>query len=104
MKHFRLIFSSAMGASVAIVFAVAVTIWGELSVPFKNWLTQFSGHHWVTKSIFVMVIYGIAMAYVHNVVKNPGPTKVALALNRLTLVSLLGAAVLVLFFLWHFYG
>ena len=57
MNKQKLIISSAYGAIIAIIFVVVITIWAELSAPLKDWLKSVSGHHWMTKSIFSVLVY-----------------------------------------------
>ena len=49
--------SFAIAASVAIVFIVFATIFGELYKPFKNSLKDIFSHHWIGKGVIAIVIF-----------------------------------------------
>ena len=49
--------SFAIGAVLAAVFAVAVTIAAELMPPLKTWLADTFTHHWIGKSVLAAAIY-----------------------------------------------
>lgn len=36
---------------------VAMTLWAELSAPFKTYLAGLAGHHWVAKSIIAAAAF-----------------------------------------------
>src|SRR3989344_3814960 len=61
MNKSKLIISSACASIITIIFVVIITIWAELSVSLKEWLKNFSGHHWTSKSIFSILLYLVAM-------------------------------------------
>jgi hypothetical protein len=61
-KRLKLISSSAIASILAILFVVTATITGELYSPFKNWLGELSGHHWVSKGYISIAIYLAASA------------------------------------------
>ena len=101
MNKPKLIISSAYAAIIAIIFVVVITVWAELSVPLKDWLKNFSGHHWTSKSIFSVLLYAGA-----TIVLYLSPHKYDDGRLKKTLVFLLASAVvgttiLTLFFTGH---
>ncbi|MEK7589007.1 MAG: hypothetical protein AAB479_00030 [Patescibacteria group bacterium] len=65
MNKPKLINSSAYAAIITIVFIVVITIWAELSISLKDWLKNFSGHHWTSKSIFSALLFAVAAVVIY---------------------------------------
>lgn len=104
MKNIKLIYSSSIASTFAIIFAVVITIWGEFSLPLKNSLKDFSGHHWVSKSIFVMLIYFISLGVFYVIPKTIGPKTIHRALTSLIVITVAGILTIFLFFVGHYLG
>lgn len=103
MKELKNIFAGAVAASASAAATVGVTLWGDLSAPFKAWLAGFTGHHWVTKSWLAIIIFVAVFAATRLLAKNPGS---ALARRALwVLFGVLSAGVLVLlgFYIFEFF-
>ena len=101
MNKQRLIFSSAVAAIISIVFTIVITIWAELSLPLKNWLANFSGHHWTSKSIFSVLLYAVATIVLYLIPSNPGENRIRKTLVLLLIFTLFGTIVLTAFFTGH---
>lgn len=43
--------------SITILFIALITIWSELFKPLKTFLASVTGHHWVTKGVFSMLVF-----------------------------------------------
>lgn len=97
----RLIFASAVAAIATIVFVVVITIWAELSVPLKDWLKNFSGHHWTSKSIFSALLYAGVTVIVYGLFHNPGEVRLRRTLVFLLASTTLGSIILTAFFTAH---
>ena len=54
MKNVKALSISSIAS---IAFITIITILGELIEPLKNGLAAITGHHWVTKSIFAMLLF-----------------------------------------------
>ena len=97
----KLIISSAIAAIITIAFVAIITIWGELSVPLKDWLKNFSGHHWVSKSIFSALLYIVATKILYLLpikYSDDHPRKV---LSFLLVSATLGVIIIAAFYTGH---
>ena len=101
MNKPKLIISSAYAAIITIVFVGGITIWAELAAPLKDWLKNFSGHHWTSKSIFSVLLYvALAMAvYVSPYARDDNRLKGTL--DVLLASTAFGVVVLTLFYAGH---
>ena len=104
MGKVKLIYSSAVAAIVSVTFTVVVTIWGELSVSLKNWLADFSGHHWTSKSIFSALLYAAATAALYQGFRNPSGDILRKALVFVLISTALGTVILAAFYTGHHFS
>lgn len=104
MNKLKLIFASALAAIITIIFVVIITIWAELSIPLKDWLKNFSGHHWVSKSIFSVLLYVVAMAIFYWTSRNPSEILLRKILFFILVFMALGTIVITAFYTGHNYG
>lgn len=104
MNKLRSIYASALGAIASITVVTAVTIIGELSEPFKNWMKGFTGHHWVTKSWISIIVFFLGYMIVRAVVRDPAPVRVRRMLAVLITFAFLGTAALFVLFFWEHFG
>lgn len=104
MKSLKLVNSSSTAAGFSIALIAVLTIVAELSPALKAALTNFSGHHWVTKSILVVLVYlaGLAMAYLFS--KNISLETVRKNLTILILVTAASTLAIFLFYVGHYLG
>ncbi len=101
MNKPKLIISSAYAAIITIVFVVVITIWAELSVPLKDWLKNFSGHHWTSKSIFSVLLYAVATILLYLSPHKDNDNHLKRALGFLLVFTILGTIIITLFFTGH---
>jgi hypothetical protein len=94
--------SSARAASLSVVFAAAITVWAELAPGLKNWLKDFSGHHWLSKSILMLVVYALGFAAFYVLNKRSVYFDLRKDLRNLVVLTVLGTAAILGFFVWHF--
>ena len=80
---------------------VVITVWAELSVPLKDWLKIFSGHHWTSKSIFSVLLYAVATIILYVLPNKHGQDRLKTILEFLLVITLLGVIVITLFFTGH---
>ncbi|OGY79803.1 MAG: hypothetical protein A3B74_03480 [Candidatus Kerfeldbacteria bacterium RIFCSPHIGHO2_02_FULL_42_14] len=102
MHSTKAITSSAYAAITTIAFVVVITVVGELSEPFKEWLKGISGHHWTTKSIFSVLLYSIltvALSFVPGLEREKHLQR---ALRFLLIVPIVGVLVLFAFYTAHY--
>jgi len=102
MNKTKLAYSSSIAAILAIITIMVVTIWGELSPPFKAWLAGFTGHHWLSKSVLSLIVYFVGLAVFYLLPKNIGPNTVRRGLIFLIVTTLAGSLAVFLFFVWHY--
>lgn len=101
MNKPKLVISSAYAAILTVIFITVITVWAELFVPLKDWLKNFSGHHWTSKSIFSALLYGISTALLYAVLREPDGIRLRRALIFLLASMALGIAVLAAFYTGH---
>ena len=101
MNKPKLIYSSAIASSLAIVLITTITIVAELQIPLKDWLKSLSGHHWVSKGILSFLLYVVATFVIYTVTKNVDHKKVKAALWIAIIMTILGSLVLLIFFTGH---
>jgi len=99
----KLIYASSVSASITAIATVVVTIWAEFSVTFKDGLRNISGHHWVTKSLLLIVVYLLVLFLVYLLSKNVSHEKIRGSLYRLIFISILGSFTILGFYIWHFF-
>ncbi|MEK7524614.1 MAG: hypothetical protein AAB588_06340 [Patescibacteria group bacterium] len=104
MNKPRLIAASATSAIITIVFVVVITIWAEFSVPLKDWLKNFSGHHWTSKSIFSLLLFAAASIVVYASPYKYSDERLKRTLQLVLIFTVLGTAALTLFFTGHHLG
>lgn len=86
----------------SILATVAVTIGGELSVSFKDWLKSFTGHHWLTKSFLSLIVFALVFLLVNFYTREANAKKVKFSIFLLIIFALIGAAALVGFFIFEY--
>ena len=101
MNKPRLIFASALATIITIVFVVIITVWADLSIPLKNWLKSFSGHHWTSKSIFSALLYAAATAIFYWSFRNPSEAILRKSLILLLVFMALGVLSITAFYTGH---
>lgn len=87
-------------ATAAIWYIVAVTIAGELSEVFKNFLKGLTDHHWVTKSISALVLFIIFYAIFSRINESPNIKK---GISAVIWSAVLGTILIFGFFTLHFF-
>ncbi|MDO8520870.1 MAG: hypothetical protein Q7S52_02030 [bacterium] len=95
----------ALGIATATViwFIVAITIVMELfEHPVKDFLVSVTGHHWVTKGVFALVlfaiVYGACVFLTTDSRDNARPVYAAIW------SAILGGLAIFSFFVWHFFA
>lgn len=93
--------ASACAAIITIVFVVLITIWAELSASLKDWLKNFSGHHWTSKSIFSALLYTLDVMILYFAPLTYDAGRLKRTLGWLIGFTALGTLILTLFFTGH---
>ena len=82
-----------------ITATVLITIVGEFSEPFKNFLKLITGHHWVTKSISMFILFFAIYFLLYRTDDNLDVWKESLIVG---IVALIGVVALTGFFFIHY--
>lgn len=104
MKNLKLIYTSSWAASLTIVLTAIITIWGELSPALKGILKDFTGHHWVSKSLLVVLVYLIGLFVFYFILREITPAALRKSLVYLSLLTIIAILAVFLFFVWHYLG
>lgn len=103
-KQAKPVYASAVASILAVSFVVITTILAELSPGLKDVLKGLTGHHWVSKSVFMMLLYLAVFALLYFSTKEISPEKLRSALTRLILVTIAGTLAIFIFYILHFLG
>ena|SRR3989338_1613847 len=104
MNKSKLIISSAYAALITILFIVIITVTSELVPALKDWLKNFSGHHWVSKSIFSVLLYLIMTAKLYLLARNNNNDyNIKRSLKLLLVFTVLGVIAITLFYIGHYF-
>lgn len=102
MDKLKTIYASAVAAMLSIATTTAVTIGGELSLPFKNWLKSFTGHHWLTKSWLSIIIFVAVFLITRAVSKKPSETSTGRAVSVLVWLAIFASFILLGFYIFEY--
>lgn len=102
MDKLKSIYTSACSAAVTIIVVVAMTIVAELSVPFKNWLAGFTGHHWVTKSLVSILLFVLLFGFFRFVGKPANESQTRKVLFTLQVIAIVGFLAILGFYTYEF--
>lgn len=103
MEKLKTIYASAYAATISVIVTTVVTLAAELSHDFKTRLAGFTGHHWVTKSWLVIIVFALSFIFVRSVTKSPDPARTRLLLSILALAIILGSLVILGFYGYEFF-
>ena len=104
MNKLKLIYSSSIASSLAIIFVTAITIIAELNAPVKDWLKSLSGHHWTSKGILSFSLYVIAILVIYGTTRKIDYRKLKDGLWVAIGTTILGFIILLVFFTGHHLG
>ena len=104
MKKQKLIYSSSIAAILSAIFVTVITLWAEKAPALKTWLTDFSGHHWTSKSIISLAIYFCGLVIFYFIPKQVSGETVKRYLKAAIFTAFLGALALFAFFTGHNFG
>jgi len=94
----------ALSLSTILVIAITaiLTIWSELSSTLKTFLASLTGHHWVTKGVFSIILFVILALILSKTTKESKDIwPMAKLVGWITLLSTLAIS---LFYVWHFFA
>ncbi len=99
----KLSFASAVSASIIIAATAIITIWAELSPAFKDGLKNLTGHHWLTKSVFVLIGFPLLLAVLYGLLRREiSYSALHKSLWVLIWTAVIGSAAVLGFFAWHY--
>jgi ABC-type bacteriocin/lantibiotic exporter with double-glycine peptidase domain len=100
----KLIYSSAISASISIVAVTTVTIWADLAPGFKNFLASITGHHWITKSLLVVILFPLVLGLVRELCRGEiSDEQAAKSLWDLLAMVIVGFVAILGFYVWHYF-
>jgi len=103
-NKFKLIYASSIASIASALFVVFITIAAELSTPLKDWLKGISGHHWTTKSIFSLLIFGVVVGITYYSVKRNTPLQVRNSIVYAIATVITGTIAITFFYWGHHIG
>ena len=103
MDKLKSIYASAYSATVTVAVIAAVTIGAELSADFKTWLAGFTGHHWITKSLLTLIVFGVFYGLFRLLGKSASEIRTQRALIMLQAFIILGFLVILGFYIYEFF-
>jgi hypothetical protein len=98
MKNIK---SMSIATSVTIIAVAVLTIWAELNHGFKDFLKSLTGHHWVTKSVFSIVLFFGLYFLLQKTDEDLDVLKEVVVVIWVTAVASLA---IFGFYLWHFFA
>lgn len=101
-KKLKIIDSVGFGAIAAVIFVVGATIVAELFSSFKDFLKEFSGHHWTSKGIFAFLVFLAVSFLAYFCRKKTEIDKTAKILFTLGYVSIIGFLAILSFYIYEF--
>ncbi|KKU44083.1 MAG: hypothetical protein UX60_C0011G0013 [Berkelbacteria bacterium GW2011_GWA2_46_7] len=104
MNKPKLIYASALSATLTAVFVTVITIVAELNPALKDWLKNLSGHHWTSKSWLSIVFYILVLGVIYALARNVDARKVGVSLKLAIWSAVLGTIALLLFYTAHNFG
>jgi hypothetical protein len=93
--------SLSRATSITIWFIVAITIWSELSKPFKTFLADLTGHHWVTKGVVSLVLFVLLYFVMIKVKESKSPEH---GIYAAIANAVIGGLVIFVYYIIHFIG
>jgi len=82
----------------------AIIIVAELSAPFKNFLKGFTGHHWITKSWIVVIVFFALFIIARLTMREPDSSRLRGKVVLLVFMGVLCSAVLLGFYIFEYAG
>lgn len=86
-----------------IVLITTMTIWADMSKPFKDLLVKITGHHWTAKgliaSLFFIIVYFILSKFYNDEGVNVGRETYYVITS-----AVLGGLAILIFYIWHFFS
>lgn len=102
MEKLKSIYASSYSASLAIIVVTFMTLYAELSPSFKSWLAEFTGHHWVTKSLITVLAYILFFVVFRFMKKIVNESNTKMSVFILLICSILGFVTILGFYVYEF--
>lgn len=99
-KKLKIINSFIAGATAAIIFITAITIFAELEPFIKNWLKNTFWHHWLGKSISSIIVFVLIFLVSLIIPSQPSEEKTVKNLWRIFWAAGLGTTLVFGFFIY----
>ena len=102
MDKLKSIYAAVVSARIAIVLVVVLTIWAELSADFKTWLTDLTGHHWVTKSWATILVFALLFCLFRFTGPQIEPDRLKKTTGWLITLAIAGFLIILGFYIYEF--
>lgn len=94
--------AASLGAIMAIIFIVAITIASELSDSLMSSLKSMTGHHWISKGLLSLGVFLATTIVSHPVLNRRYPKDLTVWGIAVAATSLLGVVIIIFFFVGHY--
>lgn len=99
MKKMRIVISALSSAAIVTVFVAAVTIYGELYAPLKDWLKTSFSHHWVGKGVLSAALF--LVLFICFLFKTPNEKFLNFSLKLAFWLAIISSAAILIFYLYE---
>ena len=97
-------YAAVWAGIVSVWMTVILTVVSELSVSFKQWLAGLTGHHWVSKSWLVLLMFVVVWRVSMRFSAKPSGKQLARMVDWLSVSLILGGGVIIGFYMLHYWG
>jgi hypothetical protein len=88
----------------SIIIITVLTVWAEFSKPLKDFLAAVTGHHWVTKGFFSLLVFIILYIVLSRFSEHIEVQEARSEIMRTITITIVCGLALLLFFTWHFFA
>lgn len=99
MKEIKIVTSAFLSAASVAVFVAAITIYGELHAPLKDWLKINFSHHWVGKGVLSAALF--LVLFIGFLFKTPNEKFLNFSLKLAFWLAIISSAAILIFYLYE---
>lgn len=98
-KNIRITSAGLISAALIAVFVAAITVYGELHAPFKDWLKINFSHHWVGKGVLSAALF--LLLFIGFLFKNPNDKFLNFSLKLAFWLAIISSTAILIFYLYE---
>lgn len=98
-QNIKIITSAFLAAAITAVFVAAITIFGELYAPLKNWLKVVFSHHWIGKGVLSAALFTASFLVI--LLKKPGDKSLKNSLKTAFWLSIISPLAILIFYCYE---